>query len=397
MFLNFFLKLKESRIPVSLNEFLTFLSALNSSSILYNFDNFYFLARSILIKDEKLLDTFDVIFGKYFNSIEVVELENIIQFLKVPNYWLEKFFQRNFSNEEIKKIKAFGNFEKLIKEFQKRIKKQKKKHTGGNKWIGTSGTSHFGAYGFNPEGIRIGQRDGRNNRAIKIWEKRIFKDFDNSVELNNRGFKVVLKKLRQWSRTGNDEELNLDETIKYIARNGIIEIKKMKTKENSINLLLFLDVGGSMDIYVKQVESLFSVAKHTFKNLEYFYFHNCMYEHVWKENSRRWNKKYSTQDILNTYGREYKCIFLGDASMSPYEIMLPGAGIEHYNKESGKVWLERIVKKWPYHLWINPIPKENWDYTKSITLVRNIFRNRMVPLNLDGLNEGMKILKKENF
>ena len=397
MFLNFFLKLKESRIPVSLNEFLTFLSALNSSSILYNFDNFYFLARSILIKDEKLLDTFDVIFGKYFNSIEAIELENIIQFLKVPNYWLEKVFQRNFSNEEIKKIKAFGNFEKLIKEFQKRIKEQKKRHTGGNKWIGTSGMSHFGAYGFNPEGIRIGQRDGRNYRAIKIWEKRIFKDFDNSVELNNRGFKVVLKKLRQWSRTGNDEELNLEETIKYIASNGIIEIKKMKTKENSINLLLFLDVGGSMDIYVKQVESLFSAAKHTFKNLEYFYFHNCMYEHVWKENSRRWNKKYSTQDILNTYGREYKCIFLGDASMSPYEIMLPGAGIEHYNKESGKVWLERIVNKWPYHLWINPIPKENWDYTESITLVRNIFRNRMVPLNLDGLNEGMKILKKENF
>lgn len=397
MFLNFFLKLKESRIPVSLNEFLTFLSALNSSSILYNFDNFYFLARSILIKDEKLLDTFDVIFGKYFNSIEAIELEDIIQFLKVPNYWLEKFFQRHFSNEEIKKIKAFGNFEKLVKEFQKRIKEQKKRHTGGNKWIGTSGTSHFGAYGFNPEGIRIGQRDGRNYRAVKIWEKRIFKDFDNSVELNNRGFKVVLKKLRQWSRTGNDEELNLDETIKYIARNGIIEIKKMKTKENSINLLLFLDVGGSMDIHVKQVESLFSAAKHTFKNLEYFYFHNCMYEHVWKENSRRWNKKYSTQDILNTYGREYKCIFLGDASMSPYEIMSPGAGIEHYNKESGKVWLERIVKKWPYHLWINPIPKENWDYTESITLVRNIFRNRMVPLNLDGLNEGMKILKKENF
>ena len=397
MFLNFFLKLKESRIPVSLNEFLIFLGALNSSSILYNFDNFYFLARSILVKDEKLLDTFDVIFGKYFKSIESIELENIIEFLKVPNHWLEKVFQRHFSSEEIKKIKAFGDFEKLIKKLQKRIKEQKKKHTGGNKWIGTSGTSHFGAYGFNPEGIRIGQKDGKNYKAVKIWEKRIFKDFDDSVELNNRGFKVILKKLRQWTRTGNDEELNLDETIECIARNGIIEIKKMKTKENSINLLLFLDVGGSMDIYVKQIESLFSAAKHTFKNLEYFYFHNCLYEHVWKENSRRWNKKYSTQDILNTYGREYKCIFLGDASMSPYEIMIPGAAIEHFNKESGKVWLERIVNKWPYHLWINPIPKENWDYTESITLVKNIFRNRMVSLNLDGLNEGMKILKKENF
>ena len=397
MFLNFFLKLKESRIPVSLDEFLTFLSALNSSFILYNFDNFYFLARSTLVKDEKLLDTFDVIFGRHFKSIEGIELENIIEFLQIPNHWLEKIFQRHFSNEEIKKIKSLGGFEKLIKELQNRINEQKKKHTGGNKWIGTAGTSPFGAYGFNPEGIRIGQKYGRNNKAIKIWEKRIFKDFNDSVALNNRGFKVVLKKLRQWTRTGNDEELNLDETINYTAKNGIVEIKKMKTKENSISLILFLDVGGSMDTYVKQIEGLFSAAKHTFKNLEYFYFHNCLYEYVWKDNLRRWNKKYSTKDILNTYGREYKCIFLGDASMSPYEVLIPGAGIEHFNEESGKVWLERIINKWPYNLWINPIQKENWKYTESISLVKNIFRNRMVPLNLNGLSEGMDILMKEKI
>ena len=395
MFLSFFLKLKDSKIPVTLNEFLIFLSALDLEIIQYDLNKFYYLARASLVKDEKLIDKFDIIFGEYFKGIERVELEDIFKSTDIPKVWLKKFMDKYFSEEEINQIKSIGGFEKLIETLKKRLKEQRKRHQGGNKWIGTSGTSPFGAYGYNPEGVRIGQYNGQNRRAVKVWDQRIFRDLDDTKVLDIRGMQVALKRLRQWARTGINEEIDIKKTIDNTAKNGYLDIKTIKERENNIKILIFFDVGGSMDEHVSQVERLFSAAKNAFKNLKYFYFHNCLYESVWKNNERRWTERISTSEIFRTYGSDYKCIFVGDAQMSPYEILTPGGGNEYFNQESGKVWLKRAIKKWPSNLWINPIQKNNWYYSESTSIINEIFSKKMVPLSLQGIAEGTKILSNQ--
>ena len=397
MFLDFFLKLKNAKIPVSINEFLNLLNACNNQVISYDVNAFYYLARTCLIKDEKLFDRFDLVFGEYFKSIERIELEDVMSSMDIPDDWIKQMFNRYFTEDEINRIKSQGGIEKLLKTLKQRLKDQKKRHQGGNKWIGTSGTSPFGAYGYNPEGIRIGQDKRRHGKAIKVWDKRIFKDFDNTKEFNNRSFKVALKKLRQWARTGINQELDIEETISDTAKNGILNIKTKKERENSIKVLLFLDVGGSMDSHVEQVEQLFSAASNVFKNLHYFYFHNCLYEGIWKNNNRRWNERLSTYDVIRTYGKEFKCIFVGDATMSPYEIVIPGGGNEHFNDEPGRVWLERAITQWPSYIWINPVIEKYWEYSESTMIIKDIFQNRMVPLTLDGIDKATRILAHPNF
>ena len=397
MFLDFFFKLKNAKIPVSLSEFLNFLNALDNQIISYDVNAFYYLARTCLIKDEKLFDKFDLVFGEYFKSIEKIELEDVMSSMDIPDDWIKQMFNRYFTEEEINRIKSQGGIEKLLKTLKQRLKDQRKRHQGGNKWIGTSGSSPFGAYGYNPEGIRIGQDKRRHGKAIKVWDKRIFKDFDNTKEFNNRSFKVALKKLRQWARTGINQELDIEETISDTAKNGILNIKTKKERENSIKVLLFLDVGGSMDSHIEQVEQLFSAASNVFKNLHYFYFHNCLYEGIWKNNNRRWNERLSTYDVIRTYGKEFKCIFVGDATMSPYEIVIPGGGNEHFNDEPGRVWLERAITQWPSYIWINPVIEKYWEYSESTMIIKDIFQNRMVPLTLDGIDKATKILTQANF
>ena len=392
MFLDFLIKLKESKLPVSLNEFLTFLDSLKLDLIQYDIDKFYYLARASLIKDEKLIDRFDLVFGQYFKAIENIELDDVLDSLSIPRDWLEKVLSKHFTKEEMESIKSQGGIDKLIEKFKKRLEEQKKRHQGGNKWIGTSGTSPFGAYGYNPEGIRIGQDSRINGKAIKVWDKRIFKDFDSSNELDTRGYQVALKRLRQWAKTGLNEELDLDETIKNTSKNGYLDITTKKERENSIKIVLFFDVGGSMDYHVQKVEQLFAASRNVFKNLNYFYFHNCLYEDVWKKNDRRWEERISTYEIFRTFSKDYKCIFVGDASMSPYEILVPGAGNEHHNREAGKTWLERAIKQWPSNVWINPLPDQYWDLSHSNGIIKEIFSNKMVPLNLKGLEEATKLL-----
>ena len=396
MFLNFFFKLKDARIPVTLNEFFTFLDTIKLDFIQFNTENFYYMARASLVKDEKLIDRFDVVFGEYFKGIETLKLDDVLEHLKVPKEWLRKMLDKHFTKEEIEEIKSLGGFDELMKTLEQRLKEQKKRHQGGNKWIGTAGKSPFGAYGYNPEGIRIGQHERGQGKAVKVWDKRVFRDFDDTRELDTRGMQVALKRLRQWARTGIDEELDIDDTISHTAKNGYLDIKTRKERENAIKILLFLDVGGSMDDYIKQVENLFSAAKNVFKNLNFFYFHNCLYEGVWKSNVRRWKEQFSTIEIFRTFGKEYKCIFVGDASMSPYEILVEGGGNEHFNQETGQVWLERAIAQWPSNVWINPTKQEHWNYSQSTHIIKEIFSNRMVPLSIKGIEEATKILSKTN-
>ena len=395
MFLEFFFKLKNARIPVSLNEFFTFLESIKLDFIEYDINKFYYLARTSLIKDERLIDRFDVIFGQYFKGIESIKLDDILDHLNVPKEWVQKMLDKHFSKQEMEDIKALGGFDELMKTLEQRLKEQEKRHQGGNKWIGTAGKSPFGAYGYNPEGIRIGQDRRGQGKAVKVWDKRIFRDFDDTRELDTRGMQVALKRLRQWARTGVEEELDLDETITHSAKNGYLDVKTRQERENSIKILLFLDVGGSMDDYIRQVENLFSAAKNVFKNLKFFYFHNCLYEGVWKNNSRRWKEQFSTREIFRTYGKEYKCIFVGDASMSPYEILVEGGANEHFNQEAGQVWLERAIAQWPSNVWINPTQEQHWNYSQSTNIIKEIFSNKMVPLSIKGIEEATKILSKK--
>ena len=321
-----------------------------------------------------------------------ISFEDLLNKVDIPKEWVKKLSEKLLTPEEMEEIKSLGGFDKLMETLKKRLSEQEKRHQGGNKWIGTAGTSPFGAYGYNPEGIRIGQDKSRHKKAIKVWDKREFKDLDDKSELGSRAMKIALKRLRQWARTGLQEEIDIDSTIKSTAKNGYLDIKTQKEKNNSIKVLLFLDVGGSMDPYVKKVEELFSASRSVFKNLEYFYFHNCLYEGVWKNNRRRWNEQIPTFEVLNTYGKEYKCIFVGDASMSPYEILFPGGANEHFNKIAGKDWLFKAISQWESHMWINPVPKKYWDYTQTIKMVSDIFSGKMVPLTLSGLDKGMKQL-----
>ena len=392
MFLKFFSELKNYKIPVSLREFLTFLNALQQGFAKFDIDTFYYLSRTSLVKDEKNIDKFDQVFASVFGGAQNISIEDLFNFSEIPQDWIEKLAEKFLSEEEKEEIKGLGGFEKLMETLKQRLMEQEKRHQGGNKWIGTAGTSPFGAYGFNPEGIRIGQNETRNQRAVKVWDKRDFKDFDENTDLGSRGMKIALKRLRLWARDGIEEEIDLGQTISATAKHGYLDVKTRPEKLNKVKVLLFFDIGGSMDAHVQQIQELFSAAKTAFKHMEHYYFHNCLYEGVWKENIRRWTEQTPTYEILRTYGSDYKCIFVGDAAMSPYEIEMPGGANEHYNKETGRVWLERAKTQWPRNLWINPIPKEHWEYSQSTQIINGIFENRMVPLSIKGLESGMKLL-----
>jgi len=392
MFLPFFDNLRKVGVPVSLREFLSFLEGMSAGLVTYEIEGFYYLARTAMVKDERNLDRFDVAFSETFKGIEEIPNDAVLNALDLPEDWLRKMAEKHLSEEEKAQIEALGGFDKLMETLKKRLEEQKKRHQGGSKWIGTAGTSPFGAYGYNPEGIRIGQQESRHRRAIKVWDKREFKNLDDTVELGTRNIKVALKRLRRWARDGAHEELDLDNTIRSTAEHGYLDVKTRPEKRNAVKVVLFLDVGGSMDDHIKIVEELFSAARAEFKHLEYYYFHNCLYEGVWRDNARRWDEVTPTQEVLNTYGSDYKCIFVGDASMSPYEISYPGGANEHWNAESGQTWLQRARTQWPEHLWINPVPEKYWAYTQSIGMIREIFENRMVPMTLEGIERGMKEL-----
>jgi len=392
MFLPLFTNLRDAKLPVSLREYLDFLAAVKTGMVLYDIEGFYYLARASLIKDERNLDKFDRVFAATFKGMEDLSVQDVIDAVDIPEDWLRKMAEKQLTAEEMAEIEALGGFEKLMETLKKRLEEQKGRHQGGSKWIGTAGTSPFGAYGFNPEGVRIGQDKSRHQRATKVWDKREFRNLDDSVELGTRNIKVALKRLRRWAREGADDELDLNGTIRATAEHGYLDIKTRPERRNAVKVLLFLDVGGSMDPYIKLVEELFSAAKTEFKHLEYFYFHNCLYEGVWKDNRRRWTEQTPTQDILNTYGPDYKCIFVGDASMSPYEIAYPGGANEHWNPEAGSVWLNRTIDSWKHNIWINPLPEKHWTYTQSIQMIREIFGRRMYPMTLKGIESGMKDL-----
>lgn len=394
MFIQFFENLRKSSVPVSLREYLTFLEALSKNLATYEIENFYILGRTIMVKDERHLDRFDRAFSYTFNGLEEISLQDIINIKELPQDWLMKLAEKHLSKQEMEEINSLGGFEKLMETLKKRLEEQKSRHQGGNKWIGTAGTSPFGAYGYNPEGIRIGQNESRHKKAVKVWDKRNFKNLDDTIEIGTRNIKVALKRLRKWARDGAEEELDIDKTIQSTAENGYLDVKTRPERRNAVKVLLFLDVGGSMDPYIKLVEELFSAARSEFKHLEYFYFHNCIYEGVWRDNRRRWTEQIPTDEIIRTYGNDYKCICVGDASMSPYEIAFPGGANEHYNAEAGQVWLNRIRCQWPNNLWINPVKQNLWGYTQSIEMIKEIFENKMVPMTLEGLEQGMKELAR---
>jgi len=392
MFLPFFETLRSAKIPVSLREYLAFLEGVSKGLVTYDLDGFYYLARTAMVKDERHLDRFDRAFAHAFAGLEKITPEQVLEAAEIPQDWLEKLAEKFLSEEERAEIDALGGFDKLMETLRERLKEQDSRHQGGNKWIGTAGTSPFGAFGFNPEGVRIGQNGSRHQRAVKVWDKRDFKNLDGDVELGTRNIKVALKRLRQWARDGAEEELDLDGTIRATAEQGYLDVKTRPERRNAVKVLLFLDVGGSMDPHIKLVEELFSAARAEFKHLEHYYFHNCLYEAVWRDNRRRWTEQIPTWEVLNTYSSDYKCIFVGDASMSPYEIAVPGGANEHWNEEAGQVWLDRARAKWPNHLWINPLPARHWPYTQSVGMISKIFEGQMVPMTLEGIDRGMREL-----
>ncbi|TVP98698.1 MAG: VWA domain-containing protein [Roseinatronobacter sp.] len=392
MFLKFFLSLRDHSVPVSLREYLSFLEGVQAGLVSYDVEGFYYLARMTMVKDERHLDRFDRAFAQSFQGMEAISLEQVLDAVDLPADWLEKMAEKHLSAEEREAIKAMGGFDKLMDTLKQRLDEQKGRHQGGSKWIGTAGTSPFGAYGYNPEGVRIGQEESRHRRAVKVWDKREFRNLDDTVELGTRNIKVALKRLRKWARDGAHEELDLDGTIRSTAEQGWLDVRTRPERRNAVKVLLLLDIGGSMDDHIRAVEELFSAAKSEFKHLEHFYFHNCLYEFVWRDNARRWTERMPTWDILRTYGSDWKCIFVGDAAMSPYEIKIPGGANEHWNEEPGEVWLERARRQWPDHLWINPTPEPHWRYTQSIGMISQQFEGRMVPMTLEGLSRGIKEL-----
>ena len=393
MFLPLFDNLRNNGVPVSLREFLSFLEGVKAGLATYDVEAFYFLARTIMVKDERHLDKFDRAFAATFEGLDAIPQEAVLNAVDIPAEWLERLAEKHLSDAEKAEIAAVGGFEALMETLKKRLEEQKGRHQGGSKWVGTAGTSPFGAYGYNPEGVRIGQNESRHQRAVKVWDKREFKNLDDTVELGTRNIKVALKRLRRWARDGAEEELDLNGTIQATAEHGYLDVKTRPERRNAVKVLLFLDIGGSMDPHIKVVEELFSAAKSEFKHFEYFYFHNCLYEGVWKDNRRRWNAQTPTWEILRTYGSDYKCIFVGDASMSPYEIAFPGGANEHWNPEAGQTWLERARDQWPSHLWINPLDERHWPYTQSIQMIQTIFgADRMVPMTLAGIDAGMRAL-----
>ena len=393
MFLPFFARLRAEGVPVSIREYLTFLEGMAAGLATYDLTGFYHLARVAMVKDERHLDRFDRAFAASFNGLDALDDVAVLEALDLPRDWLEKLAEKTLTPEERAEVAATGGFAALMERLRQRLAEQRARHQGGSKWVGTAGTSPFGAYGYNPEGVRIGQDTGRHGRAVKVWDRREFRDLDDKVELGTRGIKLALRRLRRWARDGAEEELDLDGTIRATAEHGWLDVQTRPERRNAVKVLLFLDIGGSMDAHVKVMEELFSAAKSEFRTLQSWYFHNCLYEGVWQNNARRWNEQTPTWDILRSHGPDWTCIFVGDAAMSPYEVLHPGGANEHWNKEAGKVWLERACAQWPKHLWINPTPEAHWQYTQSTRLIGDIFAGRMVPMTLEGLTRGMAVLK----
>jgi hypothetical protein len=391
MFVTFFNELKAAKVPVTLREYLTLMEALEADLAGRLVEDFYYLARASLVKDERHLDRFDQVFGHVFRGLELM---SETAEARIPAEWLKAVSELHLTEEEKRQIEALGGFEKIMEELQKRLAEQQGRHQGGNKWIGTGGTSPFGAYGYNPAGVRIGQKESRHRRAVKVWDKREFKDLDDGVEIGTRNMKVALRRLRKFARTGAAEELDLDGTIRGTAHKGYLDIRMRPERHNAVKVLMLLDVGGSMDWHVRAAEELFSAARSEFKHLEHYYFHNCLYEFVWKDNSRRWTDRIATHDVLRTYPADYKVIFVGDAAMSPYEITHVGGAVEHMNAEAGATWLRRVGDVYAHCVWLNPVPEEQWSWTPSIKIIRQIMGRRMYPLTLAGLESAIRELMR---
>ena len=389
MFLQLFTELRSAKVPVSLREYLMLMEAMDRQVIGLSVDDFYHLSRSALVKDEKNLDKFDRVFGHVFKGFEKVD-ESLSA--EIPTEWLTRLAEKLLTDEEKAQVEALGGFDKLMETLKKRLEEQRERHQGGNKWIGTAGTSPFGAYGYNPEGVRIGQAEGRHGRAVKVWDQREYKNLDDTVELGTRNIKVALRRLRKFARQGAPEELDLDGTIQGTAEKGYLDIQLRPERRNTIKVLLFFDIGGSMDGYIKLCEELFSAARTEFKNMEFFYFHNCLYEAVWKDNQRRASEKIPTWDVLHRYGHDYKVIFVGDATMSPYEVTQPGGSVEHWNEEAGATWMTRLTDIYESCVWLNPTPERYWEHTASAAMLKRLMGDRMYPLTLEGLERAMREL-----
>jgi len=389
MFVTFFNELKSAGVPVSLREYLTLMEAMVRDIAGRRVEDFYFLSRAALVKDERHLDKFDRVFGRVFKGLELLADERLVE---IPTEWLKKLTEKFLTDEEKKLVEAMGGLDKLLETLRQRLAEQKGRHQGGNKWIGTAGTSPFGAYGYNPEGVRMGQDENRNFSAVKVWDRRQFKDLDDQVELGTRNIKLALRRLRKFARTGAPDELDLDGTVRGTAHKGYLDILMRPERHNSVKVLIFFDIGGSMDWHVKTTQELFSAARNEFKHMEHFYFHNCLYEKVWKENRRRWDQTTPTWEVLHTFPHDYKVIFVGDASMSPYEIAAQGGSVEHFNEEAGQVWLERLTRTYSACVWLNPVPESEWPHTQSIRMMRQLVGGRMYPLTLDGLDQAMREL-----
>ena len=390
MLIQFFQALRAEKIPVTLSELFALIECLDQQIVFADREDFYFLARLSMVKDEKYFDRYDRAFAKYFDKL--AQFDDVLEAL-IPEDWLRKEFESSLSELEKAEIQAMGGLEKLFEEFRKRLAEQKGQHQGGNKWIGTGGTSAYGAFGYNPEGIRIGQGESRNQRAVKVWDKRLYRDLDDDVEIGTRNLKMALRRLRKFARTGAHDELDISDTITATAKNaGLLDIKMVPERHNAVKVLLFFDVGGSMDPYVQICEELFSAARSEFKHLEYFYFHNFVYESVWKKSHRRMAESTALYDILHRYPKDYKVIFVGDATMAPYEISHVGGSIEHYNEESGAAWMTRLREHFDHLVWLNPVGREYWEHNYSIALVRELIQDRMFPLSAAGLEEAMALL-----
>lgn len=390
MLIPFFFMLRDGGMKTSITELLTLLEAMKRGVAGHSVEDFYFLARAALVKDESELDRFDRIFGAYFRGIDD-SLADLFE--ELPEEWLRKEAELSLTEEERAEIESLGGFEALMEALRDRFESQRDRHEGGNKWIGTAGTSPFGAYGYNPEGVRMGQAGSRNRSATKVWDRREYRNLDDSVELGTRNIKVALRRLRKFAREGAADQLDLDDTIDKTARNaGLLDLRMVPERHNAVKVLLCLDIGGSMDDHVRICEELFSAARSEFKHLEYFYFHNFVYESMWKDNRRRHQERIPTLDILHKYPRDYKLVFVGDATMSPYEIVYAGGSVEHWNEEPGAVWIKRLLNTYPKAIWLNPEPKERWSYAPSIKLTRELMEDRMFPLTLAGLDEGIKAL-----
>ena len=391
MFQPFFLCLRKTGVPVSLGEYLAFLGALKTGLVTHDVTGFYHLARLALVKDERFFDRFDRAFAESFQGLDTLPLEEVLQALDLPADWLDDRLMRHLSAQECEAVKSLGGLQALMDALRERLAEQKERHQGGNKWVGTGGTSPFGNSGYNPEGVRIGGQS-THSRAVKVWEKREFKNLDDDAEIGPRSLKLALRALRQWARTG-ESKFDLPATISATARQGWLDVQTSPERRNAVKLLLFLDVGGSMDGHVLATQALFAAAKAEFRQLSFFYFHNCLYEEVWTDNARRLTQRIPTWDILRRFGPDYRAIFVGDAAMSPYEIDSPGGSVEHWNPESGRTWLTRATQQWPRHLWINPMEEPQWGYTRSTQMIRTLFDGHMVPLTLAGLAKGIKTLR----